>query len=79
MEHHYGSPAQPSSMMSSIFGGHVPGIPPASVFGPGTSFGNPNSLMQGPGSMINSPSVHAPSSIIGRSIDPHTNGPGNTR
>uniref|UniRef100_A0AC34Q1S1 TATA-box-binding protein n=1 Tax=Panagrolaimus sp. JU765 TaxID=591449 RepID=A0AC34Q1S1_9BILA len=85
---HYGSPAQPGSIMSSLLGGHTPAVHhnPGSVFGPGSIIGAQSSIMGGgPNSIFNPPSVfgnNGPNSIIGRSMDHHgsllssQNGPG---
>ncbi|KAE9553906.1 hypothetical protein FO519_002895 [Halicephalobus sp. NKZ332] len=90
MDPYGASPAQPSSMMSSLLG-HTPAVHhgPGSVLGPGSSFiGGPGSLIGGPGSVFNSASMfgnngpssmfgtNGPASIMSRNLDPNGAGPG---
>ena len=84
MDPYGASPAQPSSIMSSLIG-HTPAVHhgPGSVLGPGSGFmGGPSSLIGGPGSMFNPASMlgtNGPASIISRNLDSHGIGPGTLR
>ncbi|KAI6187814.1 hypothetical protein M3Y98_00286100 [Aphelenchoides besseyi] len=55
------SPAQPGSVISSLFGGHTPASAAQNLHG----LNNPNSVLGGPSSILNQHSILGPGSVFG--------------